>query len=120
MSRTTNPCLNAALEELERVGIRDIEIARGSKHPQLRFRVNGCEMRAFTVAGSPSDWRSPENTRRDLRRLLREIGVIAAPDPRPAAPPRTPSRVELLEKRIAALERAVFSNNTPVKEAGTS
>ena len=26
----------------------------------------------FAVPGTPSDWRSPENTRRDIRRILRE------------------------------------------------
>jgi hypothetical protein len=115
MTPTKNPCINAACEELERAGIRNVEIANGSKHPQLRFRINGVP-RIFSACGTPSDWRSPENTRRDMRAFLRKEGVISVPDPRPAPPPRQPSRVELLERRIAALERAVFSTKTPVKE----
>jgi hypothetical protein len=119
MVPTKNECVNAALAELEKVGIRNVEIARGSKHPQLRFQINGIP-RIFGVSGTPSDWRTPANTARDVRKLLRQHGITTAPDPRPAAPPpRQLSRVELLEQRVAALERAVFSNNTPVKEAGT-
>jgi hypothetical protein len=114
--KTQNPCINAACEELERAGIRNVEIANGSRHPQLRFCINGVP-RIFSTCGTPSDWRSPENTRRDMRHFLRKEGVISAPEPRPATPPRQPSRVELLERRIAALERAVFSIMPP-KEVG--
>jgi hypothetical protein len=111
--KTKNSCVNAAAEELERVGIRDIELEYGGRHPQLRFRINGGPVRIFAVPGSPSDWRSPENTRRDMRKLLREAGVIVAPEPRPTPPPRAPDRVAMLEQRIAALERAVFSITAP-------
>jgi hypothetical protein len=116
--KTQNPSINAALYELERAGIRDVEIARGTKHPQLRFRINGGDLRVFAVPGTASDWRSPENTARDMRRLLREVGVITTPDQKPAPPPRQPSRVELLEQRVAALERAVEAITTRAKEAG--
>jgi hypothetical protein len=119
MSIMHNPCVTAALRELENAGIRNVEVTRGSRHPQLRFQINGGPVRIFTVAGTPSDWRAADNTRSDMRRLLRSAGVIVAPDPRPAPPPRQPSRVELLEKRIAALERAVFSTMPP-KEVGKS
>lgn len=100
-----NPCLDIALAELEKAGVRDIQIARGSKHPQVRFRVNGGPVRAFTVPGTPSDQRSPANTRRDLRILLRQCGVDLNQE-RPKPPPKKPDRIALLERRVAALEHA--------------
>ena len=84
-----NPCLDAALAELNAVGIRDYQLARGSKHLQVRWTAASGALRILTIPGSPSDWRSPQNTRRDMRRLLREDGLIeikpahAAPDPDP-------------------------------------
>ena len=56
----------------------------------------------LAVPGTPSDWRSTENTRHDLRRILRADGMLEAPEPRPA---RQPSRIELLERRLAEVER---------------
>src|SRR6516164_8278644 len=70
-----NLCLDAALAELDAVGIRDYQLARGAKHLQLRWTIAGV-LRMMTIPGSPSDWRSPANTRRDMRRLLREDGLI--------------------------------------------
>src|SRR6516225_1881921 len=83
-----NLCLDAALAELDAVGIRDYQLARGAKHLQVRWTVAGV-LRMMTIPGSPSDWRSLANTRRDMRRLLREDGLLeikpahAAPDPDP-------------------------------------
>jgi hypothetical protein len=115
--RTKNECVNAAAEVLEAHGIRNIQLANGSKHPQLRFLINGVP-RFYSVCGTPSDWRSPENTKRDMRQFLKKEGVISStPEPRPTTPPRQPNRIELLERRIAALERAVFTSNAP-KEVG--
>jgi hypothetical protein len=103
-----NPCLAAALAVLETHGVRDVEIARGAKHPQLKFKVNGGPAYVFAIPGSPSDWRSPQNTKRDMRNLLREIGVIAAPEPKPPPPPpRKADRVAELEGRVAALEKMI-------------
>jgi hypothetical protein len=80
-----NPCLTAALDVLAAHGIRDTQIARGAKHPQIQFRVNGGPVQVFSVAGTPGDWRSPQNTRADLKKFLRECGV---PEPeRPRKPP---------------------------------
>ena len=71
-----NPCLDAALAELDAAGVRDYQLARGGKHLQVRWSVAGGVLRKMTIPGSPSDWRSPQNTRRDVRRLLREDGLI--------------------------------------------
>jgi hypothetical protein len=58
----------------------------------------------LAVPGTPSDWRSPENTRRDVRRLLRADNMLEAPEPR-SSPPRQLSRIDLLERRLVEIER---------------
>ena len=98
-----NECLDAALDELAKAGIRDVTRSYGGKHVQLHWRVNGHPSRFVTIPKTPSDFRSPENCRRDVRGLLREDGVIV--HPKPSAPPaKTPDRVTLLERRIQKLE----------------
>jgi hypothetical protein len=99
-----NPCLAAALEELGKVGVRHPEIAHGAKHLQVRWVTGRGEPRMYAVPGTPSDWRSAENVRRDMRKILRADGMLEAPEPR-APPPRQPSRIELLERRMAEVER---------------
>jgi hypothetical protein len=99
-----NPCLAAALAELEAAGIRDVTVAYGGKHPQLRFRINGGALHVFAVPGTAGDWRSPANTRSELRRYLRAAGVYLE-EPQAKGAERVPSRVELLERRVAELER---------------
>src|SRR5215813_11322045 len=71
-----NACLDAALAELDAVGIRDYQVARGGKHLQLRWSVAGHALRVLTLPLTPSDWRSPQNTRSDLRKLLRQDGLL--------------------------------------------
>jgi hypothetical protein len=72
------------------------------------------------LPGSPSDWRSPHNTKRDVRILLRELGVITTPEPKPAPPPRKLDRVTLLEQRVKALELALAgSPPATVKQGDT-
>jgi hypothetical protein len=99
-----NACLDAALAELESAGVRDVVVARGSKHPQVRFRINGGPTRVFSVAGTPSDQRAPANTRRDVRVLLRQCGVSIDRERPRKPPPKKPDRISLLERRVAALE----------------
>jgi hypothetical protein len=65
--------------------------------------MNGC--------GTSGDWRSPANTKSDLRKYLREHGVITAPE-RPEPPPRPapkPSRFDELERRMVELEEIVHA-----------
>jgi hypothetical protein len=103
-----NPCLDAALAVLEECGIRDREVAAGSKHPQVRFRINGGPaLHVFAIPGTASDWRSPQNVRRDLRKVLRELGVIVTEE-RPEPPPRPapkPSRLDECVRDIAELKQ---------------
>jgi hypothetical protein len=84
----SNPCLHAAVDELAKAGIRDPVIARGSKHPQVRWTTPRGEMRVFAVPGSTGDRRAAENVRRDIRRALREDGMLELPQPKAAPPPR--------------------------------
>jgi hypothetical protein len=49
------------------------------------------KLRVFAVSGTPGDWRSAENTRRDVRRgSLREDGMLEVPEPQ-TPPPRQPN-----------------------------
>ena len=102
-----NECLEIALRALEAVGVRDIEQVHGSKHLQLRWRVNGRDTRVYTLPCTPGDVRSSHNVRADIRRLLREDGVQTAARKSPVF--KQPDQFTLLERRIAALERAVLS-----------
>jgi hypothetical protein len=105
-----NSCLDIALRELESAGIRDIEQVRGGKHLQLRWQINGHGLRVYTLPATPSDWRSPLNTRAEIRRMLREDGVLHAPE-RPKPPPRPApkpvGRLGEIERRLAELEAIV-------------
>ena len=47
-----NPCLTAARAELERAGIRDVEVAYGGKHARLRFRSSCLPCRAPLAIGA--------------------------------------------------------------------
>ena len=131
-----NPCLDAALAELDAVGIRNYQLARGAKHLQVRWTVAGV-LRMMTIPGSPSDWRSPQNTRRDMRRLLREDGLIeikpahAAPDPdqdlwrqqledliQQLNRVNVPERVRAERGEIVAALRKLFDRTIQQKENG--
>ncbi len=105
-----NECLEIALRELKAVGVRDIEQVRGGKHLQLRWRVNGHEARFYTLPCTPSDIRSSHNVRAEIRRLLREDGVLST-TPKPPVP-KQPDRFTILERRVAALERDVHQLTT--------
>lgn len=98
-----NDCLNAALQELSAAGVRDIARAYGGKHMQLRWQVNGTE-RMYVLPITPSDVRAAANVRADIRRILREDGLLITAERRPPAP-KTPDRITLLERRIVALEQ---------------
>ena len=97
-------CFTAAIKELAKAGVHHPEIAHGGKHLRLRWTTPRGERRVFAVPGTPSDWRSAENTRHDLRRILRDDGMLETASPR-TPPPRQPSRIELLERRLAEVER---------------
>jgi hypothetical protein len=99
-----NACLDAAVAELDAVGIRDYQLARGSKHLQLRWSFNG-QPRMMTICGSPSDWRSPQNTARDLRRVLRQDGLLETNGSAPKPGPDPELWRQQLEELIRRLNR---------------
>lgn len=71
----TNDCIAAVVSELHQVGITPKVIA-GGKHPRIRWTNAKGEFRTVFVAGSPSDHRAKMNSRRDVRRILKQDGVI--------------------------------------------
>ena len=91
-----------SLAELAKAGICDPVVVSGGKHLQVRWTAPGGLLRMLVVPGTPSDWRAAENTRHDLRRILRADGMLVAPEPRPV---RQSSRIELIERRLAEVER---------------
>lgn len=99
-----NPCLVTALEELARAGIHHPVISNGGKHMQLRWATPDGRQRMLTIPCTPSDWRASENTRRDVRQILRADDMLPTPEPK-TSPPRQPRRIELLEQRLAEVER---------------
>jgi hypothetical protein len=96
-----NECLDSAIAMLKEAGIYDYRVVPGSKHPQLRWEING-QPRFYALPGSASDWRSSHNVRSDMRRILRDDGLLQ-PIAEPPKPPRAPS----LAERVAKLERLV-------------
>jgi hypothetical protein len=70
-----NDDLDAALGELDKVGIRDVVVVRGGKHLQLRWMVHG-HQRMVTVPCTASDLRSTLNTRAEVRKLLRSDKLL--------------------------------------------
>src|SRR5262245_16040047 len=109
-----NECLAVALRELAAVGLRDVEQVHGGKHLQLRWQVNGHGLRVYNIPVTASDWRAVHNTRAGIRRMLREDGVLHAPERQEPAPPPTPKpdRLTALEQRVAALEEFVRTIQT--------
>jgi hypothetical protein len=78
----------------------------GSKHLQIRWTAASGALRILTIPGTPSDWRSPQNTRSDMRRLLREDGLIEIkPNGQHAAEPDPDLWRQQLEDLIRQLNR---------------
>jgi hypothetical protein len=100
-----NACLDAALAELDAVGIRDYQLARGGKHLQLRWTVAGHALRVLTIPLTPSDWRSPQNTRSDLRKLLRQDGLLETNGSHPPVKPKPDPWRQQLEDLIRRLNQ---------------
>jgi hypothetical protein len=112
-----NPCLDAALRELADAGIRDVVRSYGGKHIQLRWPTNNNGVRVFTLPATPSDHRAHLNVRTEIRRVLRNDGMIAERQPLKSSAPapltKTPDRITLLELRVRALELELEKLKTP-------
>jgi hypothetical protein len=71
----TNPCLEAVTAELDRAGLRYAVHSNGHvhvtwQHGELRRRV--------VMSATPSSSRARWNARSDVRRILRQDGLIGA------------------------------------------
>jgi hypothetical protein len=99
-----NASLDAAVAELSAVGVRDYVVARGGKHWQLRWTFNG-QPRVLTVPCTASDWRSPHNTRSDIRRILRADGLLPETNGNAHLPANPPpcwrQQIEELARRLS-------------------
>jgi hypothetical protein len=95
----SDECLDAAIAVLRSAGVYDYRLVRGSKHLQIHWEANGAP-RFYVLPGTPGDWRSVHNVRAEIRRMLRDDGLLeAAPDNVPK--PRTAT----LEQRVRRLEQ---------------
>jgi hypothetical protein len=70
-----NPCLEAALHELENAGVR-VQQSRGGKHLKLKWH-DGHSARLYVLAVTPSDRSTQHIVRADIRRMLRADALIA-------------------------------------------
>ena len=70
-----NEVLKAVLGELHAAGVRDVTVAAGGKHRQVRFRVGRSE-RIFTAACTAGDSRAVSNAKADIRRLMRSLKLF--------------------------------------------
>jgi hypothetical protein len=95
-----NHDLDAGLAVLSEAGIRDVVVARGSKHYQLRWQVHG-QLRVKTISASPSDWRSSRNVRTEIRQQLRRDGLLPDHVPAPSkVVPNWRARVEAFVRQL--------------------
>lgn len=75
----TNDCIEAAIQELRTCGIEP-SVKPSGKHAAVSWNKNGTE-RTYYTALTPSDHRAPLNVRSDVRRILREDGIIVDEKP---------------------------------------
>jgi hypothetical protein len=68
----------------------------------------------YVLPSTPSDFRSAANVRADIRRILKADGMLTT-ERRPP-PPKTPDRVTLLERRVAAQEQRLAVLEQILKE----
>jgi hypothetical protein len=85
---------------------------RGGKHLQLRWAVAGHSLRMLTVPGTPSDWRSPHNTRSEIRKLLRLDGLLEMPQSSGALP-RVKPAVDCWRQQLEGLARRLSQLSVP-------
>lgn len=81
-----NECVQNAVAELRAVGIEP-KVEMGGKHVSITWQVNG-QNRRHASPLTPSDHRSAENTRHQIRRMLRADGFLAPEDDAPLPTPR--------------------------------
>jgi hypothetical protein len=93
----SNPCLDAAIAALREAGVYDYRLAKGGKHLQIHWEANGAS-RFYVLPGTPGDWRSPHNVKAEMRRMLRQDGLLVD------TPSEPKPRRATLEQRVRRLE----------------
>lgn len=71
----SNECIEAACAELRSVNIEPM-VRPSGKHVAVVWDFEGKE-RSYFTAKTPSDWRAPLNARSDIRKILRNDGLLA-------------------------------------------
>ena len=66
----------AVVTELREAGARDIVVIQGAKHPRVQWTGRNGQRRFYTLSGTLSDRRGLANARADVRRLLRDDGML--------------------------------------------
>lgn len=92
--------ITAILAELRLAGARDVTVLRCARHPRVQWTARNGEPRVYVLPGTPSDRRGPANARADVRRMLRDDGMLVEL-PRPV---RAPTPMERLRRRVRELE----------------
>lgn len=82
----TNDCIEAACAELRSVNIEPT-VRAGGKHAAIVWQFNGKE-RSYFAPLTPSDWRASKNTRTDIRKVLRNDGLLGDDTTEVEAAPR--------------------------------
>ena len=82
----TNDCIEAARAELRSVNI-DPSVRPGGKHAAIVW-LHGGKERTYYAPLTPSDWRASKNTRTDIRKILRNDGLIGDDVPNADVAPR--------------------------------
>jgi len=82
----TNDCIEAACAELRSVNIEPL-VRPGGKHAAIVWLHSGKE-RTYYAPLTPSDWRASKNTRTDIRKILRNDGIIGDDVPNSDVAPR--------------------------------
>jgi len=72
----SNDCIEAICEEVRAVGLAPT-VQPSGKHAAVTWNCNGVE-RVYYTALTPSDRRAPLNARGDVRRILREDGILSS------------------------------------------
>ena len=82
----TNDCIEAVCAELRSVNIEPT-VHAGGKHATITWHFNGKE-RHYSAPLTPSDWRAAKNSRTDIRKVLRNDGLLSDDSPEVEAVPR--------------------------------
>ena len=114
--------LEHALETLDSVGISGKQrvVWHGTKHDRISWYYNG-QKRSFTVPISPSDHRSSLNNKAQLRRLLRQDGLLVrkksvAEKPHPIQEKGRGVSKDI-DRRLKAIEDGLVELNKRIKAA---